>query len=1157
MNDNLLGLLKNLTSEQAAELTEQLKHVKESAPLLQQEKSFDHQLSARDINNVNGIQQIINQINIGPEQLAKMLGIKDSFEYNLSCPVIDVPPLAQRICHRETLVNAIVESFKEKTWCALQGDIACGKSQLAILVTKKMGTCKAWISLRNLESVQIAYILEQSLQIIGPTSSKMSSAQWYTEICSFLNPGDIIVLDDISLSSDIQVNTRLMLLVQACILRKVKLITISCKKIPVKYLQSFETEINIVDDFRLNEDDVRELFLAYNATDVTKQIILWCLAATKGHPALLNALARFFMSKKWNITLDRIIDILQGGYGEELTLEVDEVLNFEDAETRDLLYRLSLIDWPFDEGYIWRVSEVAPAVLRPKENFLSTIGLWIQQDQNSEYSISPLLTKFGKKYLSPELKKKVQFAIAQSILKKRTITPSDGLRAISNFYASGAISEAAHVLFQILVELNNHPADSYDLGFMCIWVDMELPKEIDYKMRVSLRLMQLLLLKKREKNLSYVLEDLVRLVEEAREIDLFLVGTCIMASITLILDDPAKALFFLGLALKGEAQGINYKQVLELDSDFGIEMMLWMATVKIKTCDDLAEWMAILEHMSNDQQKTALNSDLSLDGCMMVANAVWYAEDQKEIGEQRWEPVIEIIGKLAELGRKKNIEILWACAVRAQAIVYAEYLKDVDRAVNLVIEKIKDASDDTKVQFVLCEAIGREYALAKRHKEAVPWFEEAFSKPFDGFEHERLYAALIASKNLGQIDVGLGVHYAELSVKLAKAIPIESPLYHVKVLGELAIAQWLHGDLSGAFYPLQEAGNLLLRSKMETEEWKSLFVLFVHITGFFAHLTSTGKPPDKISNGENYVEPYRGMMFSEHPDMHTLYSFQDWIMPIHLGQMANGLDIHKYDSYWMLRGFELYQSVGDKSKNLVLLFQTMPYLISDKKFATAIQLYIEATIWTIAWLKIKGNLREMLNADFNVESVLGDKPSNEWNTVEERVVSLSIFPIVVYLNSERLNSNTSVIQYTQDILTVCKKIKRNASKPLLWAQVEEIIRKIFIENVTVLDLMSYSKQVKQESLKAMCYHGVGLVGTLKEAVESQKAILLYIEGFKGLAEYKKIMIPFYVRYWEVMFEKQRSQFNMPQIFESKFKEVVVGPWDTIISNLIKLADQHV
>lgn len=1154
MNEDLLGLLK-LTPEQTAKLAEQLKNIQQPTSLSQQEFSIAHQFAERDINNVHGIQ--LNQINISPGQLAKMIGIKDSFEYVLSCPTIDVPPLAQRICHRETLVNSIVESFKEKTWCALQGDIGCGKTQLAILITKKMGTCKAWISLRNMDPVQIVYTLEQSLQILGPVSNKMPPAQWYTEICSLLNPGDLIVLDDIKLSGNTQVDTKLMLLVQACIARRVKLITTSYRKLPVNYQQNFEKEINNVDDLRFNKDDVLELFLAHDATDIKNQFILWFFVATKGHPALLNAIARFFMSKNWNITLDEVIGIQQLGYGEELTLEIDEILKFENEETRDLLYRLSLIDWAFDEDYVWRISEIAPAVPRPKEKFLSAIGLWIQQNQNSEYLISPLLTQFGKKYLDPVLKSKIHFVLAQSILNKKTLTPIDGWRAISNFHVSGAMSEAAMVLLKILVQLNDHPADADDWGFTNIWTDRELPEEIDYMMRVSLRLMQLIILKKRDKDWSYVLKDLEVLVGEAREIDLVLVGICIMASVTLILVKPIKALFFLGLALKG-SQGIDYKQVLGLESDLSIEIILWMAPFKFKTCDDLEVWMNVLENMSNEQRITALSSDMSLDGCMMAANAVWVAEDKKEPGDRVWQPVLEITEKLANLAKKLNVEILWACAVRAQAIIYAEYLNDVDRAINLVIEKGKDATDDAKVQFVLLEAIGREYALAKRHKEAVPWFEQAFSISCDVFKQERLDAALVASRNLGEIDTGLGVHYAELSVAIAKTIPSKTPLYYVKVLGELAIARWLNGDLTGSFSPLQDAANLLLQSKIESEEWKSLFVLFGHITGFFTHLASIGKAPDKILDGEKYAEPRRGMMFLEHPDRHTFYFSHDWIMAIHLGQMAHGLDLHKYASYWMLQGFELSQNQNDNIKSSPFLFGVIPYLISDKRFATAIQLYIEATKWTIVWQETsgKGNLREMLNTDFNVESLLGDKPNDNWNAVEERVVSLCIFPIVVYLSSEWLNNNTSVTQYAQDVLSVCKKIRRNASNPLLWSRVEEIIQKIFIGNVSVHDLISYCQQVEQGSLKAMCYHGVGLVGTLKEAAQYQEAMLAYIEIFEGHAEYKNIIIPFYMRYWEVMFKRQRFCFGTPQLYELKFKEIVAGPRNTIINNLIKLSNQH-
>ena len=163
-------------------------------------------------------------------------------------------------------------------------------------------------------------------------------------------------------------------------------------------------------------------------------------------------------------------------------------------------------------------------------------------------------------------------------------------------------------------------------------------------------------------------------------------------------------------------------------------------------------------------------------------------------------------------------------------------------------------------------------------------------------------------------------------------------------------------------------------------------------------------------------------MLIEHPDRHRLYFPHDWIMSIQLGEMANGLNLYKYASYWMLRGFELFKIEGDQSKFSAFLLPIIPYLISDKRFATAIHLSIEAIKWTIACQKNSGtgNLREMSNADVDIEIIFGDKSNDDWSKVEERVANLCILPIIVYLSFEGLNGNTSLSQYIQDALAICK-----------------------------------------------------------------------------------------------------------------------------------------
>ena len=64
------------------------------------------------------------------------------------------------------------------------------------------------------------------------------------------------------------------------------------------------------------------------------------------------------------------------------------------------------------------------------------------------------------------------------------------------------------------------------------------------------------------------------------------------------------------------------------------------------------------------------------------------------------------------------------------------------------------------------------------------------------------------------------------------------------------MAKWLAGRVEDAFPDWDRAGEHLFAGKMETDEWKNLFMLYSYVTGYLLSLATTGQPPAEANTGE-------------------------------------------------------------------------------------------------------------------------------------------------------------------------------------------------------------------------------------------------------------------------------------------------------------------
>ena len=182
--------------------------------------------------------------------------------------------------------------------------------------------------------------------------------------------------------------------------------------------------------------------------------------------------ARYLRLDGWNWGARAFDAVLQGLYATGLeTATVDDVRRtVRDDQARELLYRLKLINWRFTEAQMQVVADVSPAIALPLEKFADLVGLWVQRDTETRYTVSPLIATLRGSNLPEECQRQVHLALAKNALKKRELGPEEASQAILHFVSADQQNKAASVLLLVLKALiAQGPEPVYDLGIAGYW----------------------------------------------------------------------------------------------------------------------------------------------------------------------------------------------------------------------------------------------------------------------------------------------------------------------------------------------------------------------------------------------------------------------------------------------------------------------------------------------------------------------------------------------------------------------------------------------------------------------------------------------------------------------------------------------------------------
>ena len=221
------------------------------------------------------------------------------FEYSGFVPEIQPPPIVKFASERSATIQGIQRQLDNCTWLAVHGLSGIGKSQFALLLTRKIGRCDVWVRLSSEpDSAASCFgLLEQSLGVATRCPPFADRRAWYESICNQLGENALIVVDDVPrLVADQALSEGLVMLCQACRHTKAHLLTTSPHPLSKAIAERLEQgSLLALPSPSFTDDEAKDILAAYGASAafLESSTVTFINSTCQQNPSLLAAVARY------------------------------------------------------------------------------------------------------------------------------------------------------------------------------------------------------------------------------------------------------------------------------------------------------------------------------------------------------------------------------------------------------------------------------------------------------------------------------------------------------------------------------------------------------------------------------------------------------------------------------------------------------------------------------------------------------------------------------------------------------------------------------------------------------------------------------------------------------------------------------------------------
>lgn len=1069
-----------------------------------------------------------------------------------------VPNILERISKRKEKVEELIDRFSINNWISIYGGISTGKTQLSLLIVRKINKKIIWIKLKEIpEENHLQEIKEKIIKQILNKKRKIKNKK--------IN-NTIIVIEDLKkIDPKSEICELLIEIGKLCIENSIWLITTSNHILPTTIINEFENKIYNYNLPLLNKKEIIEILEIYecrekNIQELLKIIIL----ATNGHPPLVLAICQYLKAKEWNYENEELNNIINGNFKENLDSETyQQILNtINDKQSRELLYRLTIPFTGFNFKEVKLIGEIKPEIDLIAERFLTLVGIWIKKNSEKGYEVSPLIKTNSYKPLDKNIEKRINIALAKNILKKESINQFDFKKAF-NYLISAKSFNRAGVLFINYLQFSFKNLNAYYAnGINFIWLNTKLPNEMDLFLKIYIRTIQILLENKSHNSLSnFLKEDLYDLIEEGNKNGIDISGPSLLLSNIYAKIDPPKSLNLLETAIISSENNRNENKLNPIKLNRSIEDSIWGHCINITNIEQLKNWLRTIKLNYPTKLNYESDSELMEFACEIIQiNLTDYHSNEN------WDELIEIYKYLQRESLELGLNILWTYAIKGEILVYSQKKKDINKAritAELALQKIKG---NKTCEFLLNDVIGRELFYNGNREASFNYIAEALDIPLKKFQNAKIETFLVMSKLL-ENDITSSTIYTKYAYEyiINNNSAFINSVTKAQVIGEYAINTSLQNDYKKSIYLMSDGYNYIINSYSDSNNENVTILRYAHVLNYWNHIIKGEKIPTQTFDGHEYTLPKLGIFNTNNYPVETVNryffperNFLGMILLIDCFEFYGDFD---KSNYWATKALD-----SDRGNPIDIFFTVFNKLSIYTIFSNEADRGMELQLAVIDKINDFKYNSSKIKSKYNNEVIkymLDFRPSIEINEPDEVVMDFFIAPLIFYKSLQLINNQIDISDFSYFLKDFINNWRRIFKSEYIPNNLIEIID-LYSDNTKSGEFfINFGNNINENappSLKMVSYLFASLLGQPYESLRTHLAIILRLNSlynpmFNSVINF--ILIPFFEKFWEKMFMKYPDSFSQRSFWIDKsWPYFQSSPIKEKIKNLFKILCHH-
>jgi tetratricopeptide (TPR) repeat protein len=1118
-------------------------------PVLSEQDTAAFEIISGLLNNLEGrvskveesIASAIKQVSDLSEEMSLVKSSDAVFDMRLKNLSSTAPVNLKFGSSRTEKTKEICQAFSHTPWINFQGINGTGKTQLASLTCRQFKNFQ-WIELREYNSSleKSVLLIEALLTQISKVPVKADRQSWIVDVLQKIPSNTLIVINDLpSISSGSPLNELLVLLAENLVQRQIFLLTTSNYNIPEPLIASLEADtFHEYSDISFTEDEIQELLVNNKAPEEILHYVGLFAAVSYCNPRILSAIVSRLKVIRWGADSADIFEVL---FKKEFTSEIlkdsqSSISSYiTDDDVKQLLYRLTLIHYDYSFNMVQAVSEVDKKIEFPFEKLQGIVNIWVD-DNKQLYKTSPLIHNLGVKNMSSETLKKVYAAIGSAVIKEKKLDYITAARAINAFISGEDFNTACIILISALGSAESEKAAEKLLkwGYLEYWKDSELPESMATILKTRLTTEQIRVCRLFREDTSVLMDRLAGI--ESQTADL---SERVFVNIVILGTDASRDIktFLSSLKFVLENMSVTKVPFKEALTPELLEGFFWMALQHLFTEEDTACWFDLADML---ESKTGLDIFKNENAVITISVLAGHTVDNEK-QKQTFQPtdLARRLDAIVKYFQDKKHEKLAAVILKERIALEFQVNRQIGLAEKMTIEYSGTFQCD-EAKYLLFENLGKLYYNDSKNPKSTEWLEKAITincKENATFTDTLVYGAA----SISEINSVSAVNYMQRAEALTKKKLWTTDLDNAQMLCELAIAYWKNNEFAKSYSTFNDAVLLLQKIKKDQtdKEWIRLTSWLAHSLGYISSSVAKDKVPSHLGDGEVYTVPYQGIFTFNTKDLSDLYEPRKDILI--LSQMAifsEGIGDIENAYKWSLTAYDEARKTGDQSLIMMISTACSQYPLINFKINEHFE-------WALQFHGISAHLtgspeQKYIDASkINFQDVLDKRPSSEWDSAENTIISLSIIPMfIMALNALNRNGTKT---YQNELLNLIQNYIADASDKVLWREVHDLMEDIFEKQLTANFLVNEANKYGETNNKE--YQIICLLGNIFMQIKAVGSLEPILNVFPYLtkilhhqpAVIRNVLAPF-VKYYAVEAVKE-NYFGTKNELDSLLEEL--------------------